>query len=86
MSETAATFGVSWWTVRAAPNEACFNTLPDANRLSLPMLGIDEHRFRSPGSSATRKPVPGSDKRTTVRSRLAEFFAVDDATGKLSAV
>ena len=29
VSETAAAFGVSWWTVRAALNEASFLTLPD---------------------------------------------------------
>ena len=58
VSETAAAFGVSWWTVRAALNEACLLTLPDVNELSPRMLGIDEHRFRSvrffrdPGSSS----------------------------------
>lgn len=31
VSETAAAFAVSWWIVRAALNEACFLTLPDAN-------------------------------------------------------
>lgn len=57
MSETAAAFGVSWWTVRAALNEACLLTLPDVDELSPRMLGSDEHRFRSvrffrdPGSS-----------------------------------
>lgn len=47
VSETAAAFGVSWWTVRAALNEACLLTLPDVDELSPRMLGIDEHRFRS---------------------------------------
>ncbi|MGM7776843.1 ISL3 family transposase [Arthrobacter sp. KNU-44] len=47
VSETAAAFAVSWWMVRAALNEACFLTLPDVDRLSPRMLGIDEHRFRS---------------------------------------
>ncbi|UYY80399.1 transposase [Arthrobacter sp. YA7-1] len=47
VSETAAAFAVSWWMVRVALNEACFLTLPDVDRLSPRMLGIDEHRFRS---------------------------------------
>jgi transposase len=47
VSETAAGFAVSWWMVRAALNEACLVRLPDVNRLSPRMLGIDEHRFRS---------------------------------------
>ena len=47
MSETAAAFGVSWWTVRASLNEACVLTLPDVNEPSPRVLGIDEHRFRS---------------------------------------
>lgn len=47
VSETAPAFGVSWWTVRAALNEACLLTLPDVDELSPRMLGIDEHRFRS---------------------------------------
>ncbi|KRE71192.1 ISL3 family transposase [Arthrobacter sp. Soil762] len=47
VSETAAAFGVSWWMVRAALNEACLLTLPDVDELSPRMLGIDEHRFRS---------------------------------------
>lgn len=47
VSETAASFAVSWWMVRVALNEACFLTLPDVDQLSPRMLGIDEHRFRS---------------------------------------
>jgi hypothetical protein len=47
VSETAVAFGVSWWMVRAALNEACLLTLPDVDELSPRMLGIDEHRFRS---------------------------------------
>jgi transposase len=47
VSETAAAFAVSWWTVRAALNEASILTLPDVDGLSPRMLGIDEHRFRS---------------------------------------
>jgi transposase len=47
VSETAASFAVSWWMVRTALNEACFLTLPDVDQLSPRMLGIDEHRFRS---------------------------------------
>ena len=47
VSETAAAFAASWWMVRVALNEACFLTLPDVDRLSPRMLGIDEHRFRS---------------------------------------
>jgi transposase len=47
VSETAVAFGVSWWMVRAALNEACLLTLPDVDKLSPRMLGIDEHRFRS---------------------------------------
>ncbi|MET3808956.1 ISL3 family transposase [Arthrobacter sp. UYEF3] len=46
-SETAAGFAVSWWMVRAAVNEACVLQLPDVDKLSPRMLGIDEHRFRS---------------------------------------
>ncbi|WP_426996755.1 ISL3 family transposase [Pseudarthrobacter sp. N5] len=46
-SETAAGFAVSWWMVRAAVNEACMLQLPDVDKLSPRMLGIDEHRFRS---------------------------------------
>jgi hypothetical protein len=47
VSETAAAFAVSWWTVRAALTEACFLTLIDVAGLSPRTLGIDEHRFRS---------------------------------------
>ncbi|WP_457973917.1 transposase [Arthrobacter sp. D1-17] len=47
VSETAAGFAVSWWKVRAALNEACLLRLPDVDKLSPRMLGIDEHRFRS---------------------------------------
>lgn len=47
VSETAAGFAVSWWMVRAALNEACLLRLPDVDKLSPRMLGIDEHRFRS---------------------------------------
>jgi transposase len=47
VSETAAGFAVSWWMVRAALNEACLLGLPDMDKLSPRMLGIDEHRFRS---------------------------------------
>ncbi|WP_364748855.1 ISL3 family transposase [Arthrobacter sp. LAR12-1-1.1] len=47
VSETAAAFAVSWWTVRAALTEACLLTLPDVDELRPRMLGIDEHRFRS---------------------------------------
>ena len=46
-SETAAGFAVSWWMVRAAVTEACLLRLPDVDKLSPRMLGIDEHRFRS---------------------------------------
>ena len=47
VSETAAGFEVSWWMVRAAVTEACLLKLPDVDKLSPRMLGIDEHRFRS---------------------------------------
>jgi transposase len=47
VSETAAGFAVSWWMVRAALNESCLLRLPDVDKLSPRMLGIDEHRFRS---------------------------------------
>jgi hypothetical protein len=47
VSETAAGFAVSWWMVRAAVTEACLLKLPDVDKLSPRMLGIDEHRFRS---------------------------------------
>jgi hypothetical protein len=47
VSETAAGFSVSWWMVRAALNESCLLRLPDVDRLSPRMLGIDERRFRS---------------------------------------
>ncbi|MEE2521551.1 ISL3 family transposase [Pseudarthrobacter sp. J47] len=47
VSDTAAGFAVSWWMVRAALNEACLLRLPDVDKLSPRMLGIDEHRFRS---------------------------------------
>jgi hypothetical protein len=47
VSETAAGFAVSWWMVRAALNEACLLRLPDVDKLSPRMLGIDEQRFRS---------------------------------------
>jgi transposase len=47
VSETAAGFAVSWWMVRAAVTEACLLRLPDVDKLSPRMLGIDEHRFRS---------------------------------------
>jgi hypothetical protein len=47
VSETVAGFAVSWWMVRAAVTEACLLQLPDVDKLSPRMLGIDEHRFRS---------------------------------------
>ncbi|WP_430910048.1 transposase [Paenarthrobacter ureafaciens] len=47
MSETALGFAVSWWMVRAAVTEAYLLKLPDVDKLSPRMLGIDEHRFRS---------------------------------------
>lgn len=47
VSETATGFAVSWWMVRAAVTEACLLKLPDVDKLSPRMLGIDEHRFRS---------------------------------------
>jgi hypothetical protein len=40
--------------VGAALNEACLLRLPDVDRLSSPMLGIDEHRFRSVRYSENR--------------------------------
>ena len=45
-SETAASFGVSWWLVQRALDAAA-RTLPDVDRLAPRMLGIDEHRYRS---------------------------------------
>jgi transposase len=63
-SETAAGFAVSWWMVRAALNEACLLRLPDVDKLSPRMLGIDEHRFRSvryfqdPGTKAWTRFEP----------------------------
>ncbi|MBX7445432.1 MULTISPECIES: hypothetical protein [unclassified Arthrobacter] len=47
MSETAAGSAVSWWMVRAVVTEACLLRLPDVDKLSPRMLGMDEHRFRS---------------------------------------
>jgi hypothetical protein len=47
VSETALCFAVSWWMVRAAVTEAYLLKLPDVDKLSPRMLGIDEHRFRS---------------------------------------
>jgi transposase len=47
VSETALGFAVSWWMVLAAVTEACLLRLPDVDKLSPRMLGIDEHRFRS---------------------------------------
>jgi len=47
VSETAAGFAVSWWMVRAEVTEACEFTLPDVDKLSPRMLGIDEHGCRS---------------------------------------
>jgi transposase len=64
VSETAAAFAVSWWMVRAALTEACVLTLPDVDKLSPRMLGIDEHRFRSvryfrdPGSTSWIRHEP----------------------------
>lgn len=46
VSETAAAFGVSWWLVQTALNNAAL-TLPDIDQLAPRMLGIDEHRYRS---------------------------------------
>jgi transposase len=46
VSETAAAFGVSWWLVQAALNQAVL-TLPNVDELAPRMLGIDEHRYRS---------------------------------------
>jgi len=46
VSETAASFGVSWWLVRKAVNQAVL-TLPDVDASAPRMLGIDEHRYRS---------------------------------------
>lgn len=45
-TETAAAFGVSWWLVQRALNNA-MHELPDVNTLQPKRLGIDEHRFRS---------------------------------------
>lgn len=47
VSDTAAALAVSWWMVRAALNEAFLFTLPDVDRLSPRMLGIEEHTFRA---------------------------------------
>ncbi|MEV7638270.1 ISL3 family transposase [Pseudarthrobacter enclensis] len=47
VSETGASFAASWRMVRAAVTEACLLKLPDVDKLSPRMLGIDEHRFRS---------------------------------------
>ncbi|MFF1251243.1 ISL3 family transposase [Pseudarthrobacter sp. NPDC058329] len=64
VSETAAGFAVSWWMVRAAVTEACLLRLPDVDKLSPRMLGIDEHRFRSvryfqdPGTKAWTRFEP----------------------------
>ncbi|WP_152683924.1 hypothetical protein [Pseudarthrobacter siccitolerans] len=41
VSETAAGFAVSWWMVRAAVTDACLLRLPDVDKLSPRMLGID---------------------------------------------
>ncbi|MDQ6740898.1 MAG: ISL3 family transposase [Actinomycetota bacterium] len=46
VSEAAAAFGVSWWLVQKAHIHQAL-TLPDVDRLSPRMLGIDEHRYRS---------------------------------------
>ncbi len=45
VSETASAFGVSWWLVQEAVNEAAL-TLPDVDSLTQRLLGIDEHRHR----------------------------------------
>lgn len=47
VSETAARSTVSWWMIRAAVTEACLLQLPEVDKLSPRMLGLDEHRFRS---------------------------------------
>ncbi|TYC95860.1 ISL3 family transposase [Arthrobacter echini] len=46
VSETAASFKVSWWLVQNAVNRAAL-ALPDVDSLAPRMLGIDEHRYRS---------------------------------------
>ncbi|MBG6226784.1 transposase [Arthrobacter sp. CAN_A2] len=46
VSETAASFGVSWWLVQDAVNRAALR-LPDVDAMAPRMLGIDEHRYRS---------------------------------------
>ena len=46
VSETAMAFGVSWWLVQQVIGDAALR-LPDVDRLSPRMLGIDEHRYRS---------------------------------------
>ncbi len=64
VSETAASFAVSWWMVRAAVTEAYLLRLPEVDKLSPRMLGIDEHRFRSvryfqdPGTKAWTRFEP----------------------------
>lgn len=44
VNETAAGFGVAWWTVQASIDLAVV-TLPEVDNIAVTQLGIDEHRF-----------------------------------------
>lgn len=46
VDEVAATFGVAWWTVQAVVNAAVM-TLPEVDCITVRLLGVDEHRFRT---------------------------------------
>lgn len=46
VDEVAGAFAVAWWTVQAAINTAVM-TLPAVDDVTVRLLGIDEHRFRT---------------------------------------
>jgi transposase len=63
VDEVAAAFAVAWWTVQATINVAVM-TLPAVDDITVRLLGIDEHRFRTvrffrdPDTSSWRRVEP----------------------------
>jgi len=63
VDEVAAAFAVAWWTVQATILVAVM-TLPDVDDITVRLLGIDEHRFRSvrffrdPATSSWKRVEP----------------------------
>lgn len=60
VSEAAAAFGISWWTVRATLNEACLLTLPTWTNSPRGCSALVSTGSSLSGSSAARDPARGS--------------------------